>query len=268
MKNISEKFKCAILARYPNAQNLRTPDTPGSQNNVIFADVNNKTYVFKFGNINQIKKNIEVSKLYKLRKIPCPEIKLGEYDGLFFEEYEMLPGITLHEAVKNGLPADKIKQIYCEIIDNIVKMGRIPGAHLVNTKNIYVHQCAKEHITNVNGSVLGYICMAAVYTMNIGDKKAANLYHSDITPKNTIVSDSGHLVGFIDLDSVAISNVNYVFGMMAAKYIEMGFDIEDLFIQYEKISDKKLNHAHVSKIANSMVYVKKTLWKLSQQRNK
>ena len=176
MKNISEKFKCAILARYPNAQNLRTPDTPGSQNNVIFADVNNKTYVFKFGNINQIKKNIEVSKLYKLRKIPCPEIKLGEYDGLFFEEYEMLPGITLHEAVKNGLPADKIKQIYCEIIDNIVKMGRIPGAHLVNTKNIYVHQCAKEHITNVNGSVLGYICMAAVYTMNIGDKKHRKIF--------------------------------------------------------------------------------------------
>ena len=268
MKNTPKKFFDAVLHAYPDATNLRIPNTVGSQNNLIFADIKNKTHAFKFGTPERLNKNESVSKLYRMRKIPCPDIKIRESDGLFFEDYEILDGITLFEAIENGMSDDKIKQIYREIIDCIDKMKRIPNIPLYTNKNKYVHQFAKEHITNTNGAILGRICMAAVYSANIGNQNDMALYHSDITPKNTIVSQDGHLLAFIDLDSVSISNINYIFGMMAAKYIELGFDIDELILYYEKISGKKLNRHHVSMIANSMFFIKKTLWKLSNNKQK
>ena len=39
MNNIPEIYRLAIKATHPNAQNLRTPAVCGSQQNVIFADI-------------------------------------------------------------------------------------------------------------------------------------------------------------------------------------------------------------------------------------
>ena len=58
MNNIPEIYRLAIKAKHPNAQNLRTPAVCGSQQNVIFADIDNKTIVFKFGTEDIIKKKL------------------------------------------------------------------------------------------------------------------------------------------------------------------------------------------------------------------
>ncbi len=268
MKDIPNLYREAIITRYPGAQNLRLPTVSGSLNNVIYAEIDGKTRVFKFGTAGAVKNNARISKLYKMRKIPCPQINVGEYNGLFFEEYEQLPGTTLFEAIQNGMDANKIKQIYREIIECFAKMDKIPWYEISDIPNKCAHKFAKQHITNANGATLGQICMALVYMLNIGDTKDSAVYHSDITPKNTIVSADGHLVGFIDIDSVVVCNVNYAFGMMAAKYIQMGFDINDLFNLYNKFGTKKLNQKRVTFLADGMNFVKKQLWKHSHNKQK
>ncbi len=268
MKNIPNLYRDAIFSKFPGAQNLRMPGVSGSQNNVIFADIDGKTHVFKFGDANTINKNKRMSYLYGIRHIPCPQITVGEYNGLYFEEYEQLPGITLYEAVKNGMDATKIKQIYREILECFEMMGRVPGYQILDTPGKYAHEFAKQHITNVNGATLGQICMLLVYALNAGDKADMSVYHSDITPKNTIVSADGHLVGFVDLDSVVVCNTNYAFGMMAAKYAQMGFDINELFDEYNKIGTKKLDKRRISIMASGINFVKSQLWKHSNKRQK
>ena len=268
MNNIPNLYRNAIVGKYPGAQNLRMPAVAGSLNNVIYAEINGKTRVFKFGTADSVKKNAHISKLYKIRKIPCPQINIGEYNGLFFEEYEQLPGVTLFEAIQNGMDANKIKQIYREIIDCFEKMSRIPEQQIINIPNRHAHEFTKQHITNVNGATLGQICTALVYVLNTGNKSDTALFHSDITPKNTIVSADGHLVGFIDIDSVVACNINYAFGMMAAKYVQMGFDINDLFNAYREIGTKKLNQMRISIMANGTNFIKTQLWKHSHKKQK
>lgn len=268
MKKINQTYIDAIVSLYPMADNIRTPNVPGSQNNVIYANINGKTHVFKFANENRVRKNKAVSRLFKTYKIPCPEIVVREYNGLFFEEYIRLDGVSLFEAINTGMSNDKIKRIYCEILDNVQKMSEIPSAQLQEYPYSLAHQFAREHVTNVNGATLGQICMALIYMLNIGSKNDIAVFHTDITPKNTIVSNDGHLVGFVDLDSVTISNINFAFGMMAAKYTLIGFDINDLFEYYKKISNKKLNQIRISTIANTTNLGKAVLWKHSQTKNK
>lgn len=268
MNNIPEFYTSAITAKYPNAQNLRTPTICGTKQNVIFADINNKTHVFKFGNPAIIKKNAAISKTYLDFGIPVPRITMEQHQDLFFEEYEVLAGKTLFEAINEGMPEDKIKHIYREILKNIAKMQLILPYALRNQQNNSIHLVAREHVTNVNNAVLGNICMALIYIVNLGKQQDTAVLHSDITPKNVVVSSDGHLVGFLDLDSVAVANINYTFGAMASKYQQMGFDISELCDYFEKISNTKLNRKRIFAIATANNFAKKILWKHSQTKQK
>lgn len=268
MNNIPTSFRSAIIHKYPNAKNLRFPPISGSKRNVIFANINNKVCVFKFGEQDIINKNAKISKIYLDAGIPVPKITVGQFQNIFFEEYEQLPGTTLFEAVKNGITANKIRQIYREILDNFAKMCEIAPQTLENTPFQHIHCVTKSDVTNVNNATLGKICMALVYIMNSGTNADNAVFHSDITPKNTVVSSDGHLVGFLDTDSIAVSNINYAFGAMATKYQQLGFEITELFDYFEKISNKKINRTRIKTMANANNFGKKVLWHHSQTKQK
>ena len=268
MNAISKIYQNAILSTHPNARNIRTPDVCGSKNTVIFADIGNKTKVFKFGSPDIIKKNEQISKIYLTFGIPVPQIRMVQYKNIFFEEYTALPGKTLFEAINDGMPEFQIKRVYRQILKNIAKMHTILPYALHNQPIDTVHLVAREHVTNVNNPVLGNLCMALIYIVNMGKQKDIAVFHSDITPKNIIVSPDGNLVGFLDIDSVAISNLNYIFGAMAAKYQQLGFDISELCDYFEKITQTKLNRTRVDAIATANSFAKKILWKHSQLKQK
>lgn len=257
-------YKAAIFDRYPNAKNLCQPLVRGSQQNVIFANVDGQQMVFKFGNPDIIRKNAYISRLYAENGIPCPVITAHQYKNVFFEEYKHIPGKTLYEHIGCGMDAEKIKQVYRETLVAFAKMGQIKPGVLDGFPHKHMHIVADEHITNVNNAVLGKLCMALVYLINLGNDDDKAVYHTDITPKNIVVSEDGHLVGILDIDTAAVSDVNYAFGAMAAKYIQLGFDINELFDVYEKISGKKLNKTRASVIANANNAVKKMLWQHSK----
>lgn len=259
-------YKNAILNKYPNATNLRQPNITGSQQNVILADVDGQTYVFKFAKSDITKKNEHVSKIYNQNNIPCPVISAHKYKDIYFEEYKILPGKTLFEHVGNGIEAEKIKQIYREILVCFAKMGQIKPYKLTGFSHKYMHAVAEQHISNTNNYLLGKLFMGFVYLMNQGNPQDKAVFHTDITPKNVVVSEDGHLVGFLDIDTAAVSDVNFAFGAMAAKYAQLGFDIKELFDYYEQISGKKLNRNKISAFANLNNFAKKMLWQHSQRK--
>lgn len=268
MNKISELFQNAILNKYPNAKNLRYPDVCGSKCAVVFADIDNKTRVFKFGDKKNIQKNVTASQIYLKNKIPVPQIRMGQYQNIFFEEYTQLSGKTLFEAINDGMPEFQIKKVYRQILNNIAKMHTILPYALRNEPNNFIHLIAREHVATVNNTILGNLCMALIYVANLGSETDIAVFHSDISPKNTIVSPDGDLVGFVDIDSVAISNLNYIFSAMAAKYQQMGFDISELCDYFEKISPKKLNRVYIRSTAGANSFAKKILWKHSQLKQK
>lgn len=250
-----------------NVVDIYEPHVCGTQHNVLIAKTsNNEKHVLKFSTPEIVQKNASVSKIYNIRGIPVPQINACTWRGLYFEEYKILPGKTLFEAIGNGMKQQQIKDVFQEIMLEFAKMIRVHPQLIENKPENYVHNIARENIASVNSPLLGNIFMGLVYALNIGNAKDFALCHSDITPKNVIVSDTGKLVGFIDMDSVCVCNKHYAFGMMAAKYQELGFDIKELFEQFEQISSTRINHARIETMASMCNLGKKILWKHAQNK--
>ena len=265
--NIEKSYHNAILAFYPDAINLRQPTIRGTQQNVIFADTASGTRVFKFSNAETVYKNRYISQLFLKHSIPVPDVTARKYNGLYFEDYPQLAGHTLYEHIGKGMEPAKVQQIYREILNYFAKMDSIPPNALYNFSNKDIHIISRNHIAGVNNKTLAQICMVAVYLLNIGNKSDKGIYHSDITAKNVIVSPDGHLIGFLDLDTIGVGDKNYAFGAMAIKYQQLGLDITELFDYYERISGKKLNRRRILAMAHINNFGKKILW-MHQQHKK
>ena len=109
-------YKNAIQALYPDAWGFSVPKNEGSQNSIVFANVGKKCIAFKFGDKKLVQKNEAVSKLYRMRGIPVPQITARCKNGLHFEEYEKVQGMSLHEAIHRGMTKEQIKQVYRDVI--------------------------------------------------------------------------------------------------------------------------------------------------------
>ncbi len=255
------KYNKIIRATCPDVISTYEPKVAGAQNNVLFANTPNNVCVFKFGNADIVRKNEAVSRLYNIREIPVPQITAMAHDETTFEMYKKIPGITLFEAINQGIGAQQIKEVYREILMHFAKMSRAYPNLIPNIKMIDVHQIAKQNITDVNNKQMGQLFMMAVYLLNIGKRQDKAIYHSDITPKNIIVSEDGIFTGLIDIDNVCVCDKNYAFGAMAAKYQEIGFDAQDLIQEYERNTSDNINPARIKAIAKLHNVGKRTLWR-------
>ena len=257
-------YKDAILVQHPTAWHFTTPKNAGAQNNVIFATVGNKNMVFKFGDGKLVQKNEAVSKLYNMRGIPVPQIIARNQNGLHFEEYEKIQGISLFEAIKRGMPQEQIKQVYRDVIIQFDKMTRVHPTYINSDLTSAVHKVAKINIANVNGKMVANIFQALIFLLNIGANKG--LYHSDITTKNIIVDKAGNFSSFIDVDSVNVCSKEYALQMLLSKYQELGFDPNELIELYRSHTHELISAQKISKRIKLLATGKKMLWQHSQSR--
>lgn len=258
----------AIMQRYPGISNVRKPKITGTQNSVFFGCIDDNDIAFKFSAPAMVMKNATVSSLYKKHGIPVPIISANEHNGMFYEKYDVLPGCTFFEAIKDGMSAEQIKQVYREILIEFAKMSRI-SPRLISQEIIKdIHDVVYKHVSNVHNSAMAILFATVAYLLNMGRDANSALFHSDITPKNTIVSPDGHLVGFVDVDSVSACNKSYAFGALAAKYQELGFDMTELFDFYENntVDARKLNRDRIMVNANVTNFGKRLMWKCSQRK--
>jgi hypothetical protein len=65
------------------------------------------------------------------------------------------------------------------------------------------------------------------------------------------------------MDNVCVCNKKHAFGMMAAKYHELGFDINELMDEYYKVSSEHLPRANIARRVTIANIGKRLLWKHS-----
>lgn len=240
-------YKEAILSTYPDATNIRKPDVPGSLNNVLFADTPQGERVFKFSDEDLVLKNAKISYLYNVRGIPVPKITPREYKKLYFEDYAKISGMTLQEAINSGATVEQIQSIYRDIVRHMLKMERVYPDCLGQGDMHNAHEIAGKHTIKSHGLLIGQLAKWMVY---FACKSNKAVYHFDLCPKNIIVSDDGRLKALVDMDSVGICSQNFAYGMLAARYSQIGLDIEDLFKFYNTLTASALDYDGIKRIAN------------------
>ena len=241
----------------PHAYNIKRPTLQGSLRSVFIAKSIDGHFVCKFNHKDLAQKNEIISKTMLSNGINVPAIKIYDDGGFFIEVYRFIPGKTLYEHIGNGLSSEKIQYVYHDIVDAFIKMGSLPTKALDGLKCSRTDQVAKTNITDTNNHIIATICSKAIKAVNNGDHTQKG------TPKNVILNDTGQFKAILDLDEAAIADKNYAFGMMVAKYQQLGQNINDLIDYYELKSGKKLNHKKVQRIANITNAGKSILWHIS-----
>ena len=262
------QYEHAIKACVHGATNIREPQNTGSQRNLLIADTKTGTMAFKFNEYDIVQKNVAVSHIYNTRGITVPQLTIGQFQHVCFEQYSLLDGVTLAQAIKDGIGAQQIQNIYENIMTLFEKMDRVyPSALTPNPMN-HVHNVGAHYVHHTICKPAGWVVKQVLKSVNRGPNCDIAVYHSGITPKNTIVTNDGKLVGFVDLDEACICNRNYAFAMMAAKYQEIGFNHTDLIKLYESMGRGKINREMVRKLVNASTAIKRTMWKIQQLKQK
>ena len=241
----------AIYSVYPDATDIHTPRLSGSLNNVLMANTGSGERVFKFSDEDLVIKNAKVSYLYNRYQIPAPRIIPQDYKKLYFEDYEKISGITLYEAIKDGIGADQVKSVYRQVVDLLYKMEKVQPEMLKNGNMHAAHTIAAKHTIKTHGLLIGQLVWMAVYLANNNgrDKFNKGIYHFDLSPKNILISNDGKLKALLDMDSVGICSLSFAFGMLAARYQQYGMDITDLFKYYNTLSADGLDYDAIKRIA-------------------
>lgn len=260
--------KVSITDMIPDAMhNLRIPAVRGSLNSVIIAKSgsDNSEFVYKHNHPKMAVKNAIVAQMLNARGITAPKITVCTYGTHCFEKYPIISGKTLYEHINSGMPNNKIRTVYHELVKTLAKMSGINFHPLVNMQYTYTYQVARANVSDVNNQLMGTLYSGAVRLMNTGNISNRGLYHCGITPKNVIIDDDWHIAGLVDMDEVAISDQHYAFAMMAAKYQQMGFNISELMDLYEQTTARKLNRARINAMCNITNMGKHVMWQLSQK---
>jgi len=267
--NIPEFYKTAIYHAFHGVIDVRYPNIRGAQNNLFFVKTNECEYVAKLGSRDMVIKNCAAGRLFAANNIPVPDIKISTYDGKWIEAYPMIPGRTLFERIRSGMPESLVKRAYTDILTHFAAMEQIQTKQFAtDSKARRIYDMAHENIKHTNGRVMASVMRTAAYMLNCGRRQNTGLYHTDITPKNVIVDEKGRLVSFLDLDGITLCNRHFAFAVLADKWTELGFDTRELFDKYEYISGRPLNRPRITTMLNIvhfgkylMYHTRKHRWK-------
>lgn len=236
----------AIRQVLPFAYKAERPSIPGNSHNTLFVYDGDDTYVFKFNHFDMVSKNVRYSKLLAQAGVSVPDISMHTYKGSWMEVYKIIPGRTLYECVHKGMDNRAVKSVYNDAVDDFIKMSDINLNLVPESSFKYIHQVARQNVSDTSGKIAAKFLSNGVRIMNKqSGENSMGLYHCGITPKNIIVSPDGKYAGLVDMDEVAISNKNYAFGVMIEQYKRMGLDSYELIRLYEDKTLTTLDHKHL-----------------------
>ena len=266
--DIIKHVKPGICKIYSGVIDIECPPVCGAQNNVFFVRTEDGNFVVKFNYPELATKNMKVANLLAERDIPAPQIHVGRINGQWYETYPHIPGLTLHQAIQNGLSKHVIEQVYNDIMVHFSNMDTISVSSLDDQACKYAHQVAAYNIRNANGGVAAKIFSTIVRLLNRGNPGDIGIYHFDITPKNVLVTPDGRFLAFLDMDGVALCNRNFALGALASKYEMLGMQSHYLY----EINDAMSRHSADRNRANKMVRLnqigKNILWRLGKLRSR
>ena len=254
------KYFSAVRSVIPYAFDICQPRIQGSLRSVFIVKSADGDFICKFNHREMAIKNATVASVLLDHGVPAPQISVHNYKEFWFELYPMIRGQTLYEYVGQGMNYIKMQHAYKSLVDGFARMDEINVSALNDLKYKYTHQVAKQNITDTNNRIMANVFSGAVRLMNRGTNAHMGVYHCGITPKNVILDENGKFAALLDLDEVAIADINYAFAMMAGKYQKIGNNPMDLVDYYECRTGRKLNHKKIQKLANLTNVGKYLLW--------
>jgi hypothetical protein len=253
----------AIYYSFPDARNIALPEINGHSKVVLIGETNTGRRVWKFNSKSMIVKNQIVGKLLHAYDIPAPRATIHDFENLYFESYQYSENKTLYEAIGAGLPANQIRNVFMDALRNQYLISKISAPHLQDM------DCGTFYRTTASDmsqkSIMVKTLPFFIKLLNYGQQ---NLYHTDLTPKNILVTPDGEFASIIDLDSVCFASLSLGLGMCITKYMQMDGNPHELYDFYEAVSGQKINRRELTTIAKALGIGRMLSWHLNRRGRK
>ncbi len=238
MQKHSDEFYCAAIhSVYPNAYNIRQPYVLGRISPVFICDTISGPVVCKFNDSNIINRNYYISELLNLVDVPVPQTMPHSFCGAHFESYNYCPDKTLYEHIRSGLSDTQIFRIYQQVFEIQKNIMQINPRDIKLDWGKFAHETFLVNQRAVLPPVLAEIYGVIYKTLSCGGQMF--LQHNDLWKKNMLVDNNFNLTRLVDLDMIAVSNVNFSATQMLCRYPLNNYD--ELIECYEDTLAVKLN---------------------------
>lgn len=173
-----------IKTIYPDMINISKPVTLGCIRSVYIVEDPKGKFICRFVDQNAAKHNLKASKTLRAYGIPVPDVQIYAFDGSWCETYPFIPGKTFHERLLEGLPKEKIDDIYQQIFNISYKISEIPYDDSFNVSMPFATKIIHSGLS-------------------LFSSEKTVLIHSDLHAKNVILDDNDNVSGILDLDTVS-----------------------------------------------------------------
>lgn len=233
----AEFYHAAIHSVYPNAYNIRQPYVLGRISPVFICDTMSGPVVCKFNDRDVINRNYHMSALLNLADIPVPQTLPHSFCGAHFESYDYCPDKTLYERILSGASDAQIFQVYQQAFEIQKNIMQINPRDIDLKWGKYAHETFAINQRAVLPPVLARIYGVIYKALSYGGQM--RLQHNDLWKKNILVDENFNLTRLIDLDMIAVSNVNFSAMQMLCRYPLNNYD--EIIQCYEDTLATKLN---------------------------
>ncbi len=231
-------YHAAIKNACPQTIAMSLPEIQGVMAKVFLAEQPDASkIVCKFNPATIIKRNKHVSELMRECDIPMPVTTTHAYLDTYFESYRYIPDKTLYEYMRDGVSDEFITNAFKQAIDVQHQISQItpdevatmPGRTFADVTGIQMSEKVRPILA------MSYKLIATI--MAQGGKM--RLLHSDLQPKNILVTPNGNLSHVIDIESVVLCNDS--FAMLRMLYNYPLNNTDDIMDYYEQTTGRTLN---------------------------
>ncbi len=231
-------YHAAIKNACPQTISVSLPEIQGVMAKVFLAEQPDASkIVCKFNPAPIIKRNKHVSELMRECDIPMPATKTHAYLDTYFETYRYVPDKTLYEYIRDGAPDEFITNAFKQAIDVQHQISQITpdeiatmsGRTFADVMGILMSEKVRPMLTT------SYKLIATI--MAQGGKM--QLLHSDLQPKNILVTPNGNLSHIIDIEYVVLCNDS--FAMLRMLYHYPLDNTDEIMDYYEQTTGRTLN---------------------------
>ncbi|MCQ2574898.1 MAG: phosphotransferase [Alphaproteobacteria bacterium] len=177
----------------PDFITIERPEIMGKMHNIRIVTSPTQKLVFRFSTKALSNHNLLASKLLKNTNIKTPDVSIYKYGSEYCEVYPFIPGKTLYERIQEGIPQDKLDQVYKDLIRW--------------SYEVFVAQSNKKIDTRLKTPIVQQQTIERTFIdkyFRAINKNNKSICHTDLQTKNILLDNEDKLYGILDLDNITI----------------------------------------------------------------
>lgn len=210
-----------------------------------------RNFIYKISDRYTSFRNLMLSQYLLSHGVPVPDSKIFVGGGVNFEKYEIIPGITLSEFLKDNkwgnsqnFVKSQLKRVLSETLAYDKKISEIDIPSETIKKQLVLCDRRKIHHTKDFGKLIASIDY--IINKRLTTYGNVTLHYADLNPSNILLDNCGKTKALLDLDSLALCDEYIVLATVLMYWPNLSVD--EVVEVYKSVFNRDINKRHLKNV--------------------